>query len=79
MSTPFDKVIQAKESNISKLEGDIIYTFDLMEYKYNLNMPGILLDTNADLIKGDISRVEAPWVQYSQDIKNEAKKRLGEI
>ena len=49
----FDKIISAVESNISRLEDDIEYVLERQEYKYNLNMPGILLDTNADFIKGN--------------------------
>ena len=52
-TTEFEKIIQAKESNLSKLEDDFEYILEQTEFKYNLNMPGIIIDTNAEILKGN--------------------------
>jgi ADP-heptose:LPS heptosyltransferase len=41
--------------------------------KREIHMLKRLFLLNADLIEGEISLVEAPWVKYNQDIKDEAK------
>jgi hypothetical protein len=73
----FDKIIQATESNISHLEDDIEYVFDQTEFTYNLNMPGIILDTNADVLRGNRMRWDIdPTELFLSDKSCHAESRI---
>ena len=48
----FDKIIRSNKSELTAYEEQIGYLVGLAGFKYNLQMPGLLIDTNAETIKG---------------------------
>ena len=49
----FDKIINAKNTGLVDFEKEINYVTNLPGFKYKLQMPGLLIDANAESIKGN--------------------------
>jgi hypothetical protein len=49
----FDKIIKAKNTGLVDFEKEIEYVMDLPGFKYKLQVPGLLIDANAESIKGN--------------------------
>ncbi|MDF1550658.1 MAG: hypothetical protein P1P88_22745 [Bacteroidales bacterium] len=50
----FDKIITSKESYLTKFEKNLELIVGQPGFKYNLQMPGLLIDTNSESIKGNM-------------------------
>jgi len=70
-TSEFDKIIESKHSYLEDFEERLEYIVGQEGFKYNLQMPGLLLDTNSEIIKGNqlswqFEPIEAFFVETSQ-------------
>ena len=71
----FDKIKKSKYSHLEEFEQRIEYIIKQTGFKYNLQMPGLLLDANTEVIKGNqlswqFEPIEAFFIETSQKAKS---------
>ncbi|NJO88395.1 MAG: hypothetical protein HC831_05070 [Chloroflexia bacterium] len=52
-TTEFDKISKAENTELENFEKMLEFIIAQTGFKYNLQMPGLLLDTNSEIIKGN--------------------------
>jgi hypothetical protein len=73
----FDKIINSGETGMQNLEDEIGYVIALSGYNYKLKMPGLLMDTNAETVKGNQLDWEfVPFEAYFVGNKQFAESRI---
>jgi hypothetical protein len=75
----FDKIINSKKTGLNQLNDEVSYVIALTGtgFKYNLQMPGLLLDTNAETIKGNMLNWEfVPFEAYFVGSSKHAESRI---
>jgi len=76
-TTEFDKIINSQKSGLNEIEEEIGYVVALSTFKYKLKMPGLLIDTNSESIKGNQLDWEfVPFEAYFVGISQSAESRI---
>ena len=71
----FNKIIESKKSTLTELAESMEFALGIYGFKYKLQMPGLLLDTNSDNVKGNqlswqVEPLEAFFVDTSQSAES---------